>query len=169
MRIWVKRGLLLCSLAALCAMLSLATLAVGYIGEDRAVGAVLRHTGGRRQDLENLFVVLHDNGRQPPVYEVRYRQAAIRCTTPWTPKQGKSSTMGATGWATASPCRRTGRRRKSRRGIGRPEHLSAGFATSSPQKKRGGSHRSQAKSSSKTAHLNLDKQNCQCYNEANSK
>ena len=31
MRIWVKRGLLLCSLAALCAMLSLATLAVGYI------------------------------------------------------------------------------------------------------------------------------------------
>ena len=61
MRIWVKRGLLLCSLAALCAMLSLATLAVGYIGEDRAVGAVLRHTG-----------------RQPPVYEVRYRQGGYQ-------------------------------------------------------------------------------------------
>ena len=78
MRIWVKRGLLLCSLAALCAMLSLATLAVGYIGEDGAVGAVLRHTGGRRQDLEELFVALHDNGRQPPVYEVRYRQGGYQ-------------------------------------------------------------------------------------------
>ena len=78
MRIWLKRGLLLCSLAALCAMLSLATLAVGYIGEDGAVGAVLRHTGGRRQDLEALFVALHDNGRQPPVYEVRYRQGGYQ-------------------------------------------------------------------------------------------
>ena len=52
--------------------------AVGYIGEDGAVGAVLRHTGGRRQDLEERFVALHDNGRQPPVYEVRYRQGGYQ-------------------------------------------------------------------------------------------
>lgn len=147
-------------------MLSLATLAVGYIGEDRAVGAVLRHTGGRRQDLENLFVALHDNGRQPPVYEVRYRQGGYQVYYTLDAKTGEILHYGGHRVGDGIPMPEDGQAPESRRGIGRPEHLSAGFAASSPAR---GSHRSQAKSSSKTAHLNLDKQNCQCYNEANSK
>lgn len=169
MRIWVKRGLLLCSLAALCAMLSLATLAVGYIGEDRAVGAVLRHTGGGDRIWRICLWCCTTTAGSRRSMRCATGRAAIRCTTPWTPKQGKSSTMGATGWATASPCRRTA-------GAGRVGVELGGQNTSQPalppaplKKKGGGSHRSQAKSSSKTAHLNLDKQNCQCYNEANSK